>query len=99
MTEENNESRHLDSYNIKGSAGPAQRGGRAAREMASQRVQKMFGLTTSLTPALSLRRGGNVRCVFGMPGDGIGRTIIRESENAQRRLLLLGGEGWDEGGR
>ena len=31
-----------------------------------------------------------VRRVFGRPGDGIGRTIIGESEDVQRRLLLLG---------
>jgi hypothetical protein len=59
----------------------------------------MFVVTTSLTPALSPRRGRNVRRVFGMLGDGIGRMIFRESENVQRRLLLPGGEGRDEGER
>ena len=37
-----------------------------------------------------LFKPSGVRRVFGRPGDGIGRTIIGESEDVQRRLLLLG---------
>jgi hypothetical protein len=58
----------------------------------SHACENKFMMTTVLTPALSSRRGRNVRCGFGMSGDGIGRTIIREPENVQRRLLLPGGD-------
>jgi hypothetical protein len=55
--------------------------------------------TTSLTPALSPRRGRTVRRVFGNTGDGTGRTVCRITEGKPRRFLLPGGEGQDEGGR
>ena len=65
--------------------------------MESQHVQNLFVMTISLTPALSPRRGRNVRRDFGKLGDGIRRMIMRESKNLQTRLLLLRGEDWCKG--
>ena len=55
--------------------------------------------TTSLTPALSPRRGRNVPRVFGNTSGGIGRMVGRAYASKPRRFLLPGGEGQDEGGR
>jgi hypothetical protein len=60
--------------------------------MESQHVQNLFVMTISLNPALSPRRGRNVRRDFGKSGDGICRMIMRESKNLQTRLLLPRGE-------
>jgi hypothetical protein len=47
-------------------------------------------LTTVLTPALSSRRGRNVRRVFEMLCDGIGRMIFRPPEIILWYVLSLG---------
>jgi hypothetical protein len=47
-------------------------------------------LTTVLTPALSSRRGRNVRRVLGMTSDGIGRMIFRQPEISLWYVLSLG---------
>jgi len=47
-------------------------------------------LTTVLTLALSSRRGRNIRRVFEMSCDGIGRMIFHPPETALRHVLSLG---------
>ena len=47
-------------------------------------------VTTSLTPALSPRRGRTVHRVSGNPRDWIDRTIIRQSGNVAAEILSPG---------
>ena len=49
-----------------------------------------MSVTTSLTPALSPRRGRNVRRVLGNTSDWIGRTAIRRPENVIAEILSPG---------
>jgi hypothetical protein len=46
-------------------------------------------LTTVLTPALSSRRGRNIRRVFELLCDGIGRMIFHPPETALRHVLSV----------
>lgn len=55
--------------------------------------------TSSLTQPSLQGEGFAVRHVFGNIRGGIGRMVVRKTENAQSLFLLLGGEGQDEGGR
>jgi hypothetical protein len=47
-------------------------------------------LTTVLAPALSSRRGRNVRRILGMSGDGIDRMIFRQPKISLWHVLSLG---------
>ena len=57
------------------------------------------GLTPALTPALSPRRGRNIRPSLAKSWGGAGRTRYRPSETAQWLPPLPGGEGRGEGER
>jgi hypothetical protein len=49
-----------------------------------------MSVTTSLTPVLSPRRGGNVHRVLENTCDWIGRTLIRKPVNVNAKILSPG---------
>ncbi len=54
---------------------------------------------TSLNPAFSPRRRGNVRCIFGIYSGGISPTVSRKTKTGHRHFLSPGERIKGEGGR